>query len=102
MKDSDAMISDYSSVAYDYIHLNRQIAYIMNDLREYRLGLVMDNPQDILAGPVLYTIEDFYRFLCNVIDEKDDYKVIRERVLEKIYQFRDGNSCKRLAEHMKL
>ena len=34
MKDTDALISDYSSAAYDYMHLDRPVGFTMDDANE--------------------------------------------------------------------
>lgn len=50
MKDCDALISDYSSAAYDFLQCNKSIAYDFSDIQDYKLGLSVDNPEDYMAG----------------------------------------------------
>lgn len=49
MKDVDALISDYSSAAYDFLHMNKPIAYDMSDLKKYTRGIVVEDPTTMLG-----------------------------------------------------
>lgn len=100
MKDTDALISDYSSVTFDYLHLNRPIAYTLDDKDEYKNGFIVENPETLMAGPQLFTIEDFYSFIIDVVKEKDSYAVRRKELFDTVFKYHDGNSCQRLSKHM--
>lgn len=100
MKDVDALISDYSSVAYDYLHLNRPIAYTMDDINDYKLGLLFDNPQEFLAGPILNNSDDFVKFIVSVISREDSFEEKRKEVLKRVFKYQDGESSRRLAEYI--
>lgn len=102
MHETDALISDYSSAAYDYLHAGRPIGYTMDDVEEYKLGLAVDNPEDYMAGEIIYTQEDLFRFIEHVIAGQDDYKEQRAALFDRLFQYHDGNSCKRLADFMGL
>ena len=100
IKSADALISDYSSIAYSYLLLNRPMAFTLDDMHEYKLGFAMDNYEDYIVGHKIYTFEDFYAFLRDVLEERDDYRIAREQLMEKLYRYRDGDSCKRIIEFM--
>lgn len=102
MKDVDALISDYSSSSYDFLHLNRPIAYTLDDLCDYKLGLPVDNLEDYIGGQKIYNKEDFYKFLSDVSDNKDEYAEMRKKCFDKIFKYHDGNSCERLCNFLKL
>ena len=101
MKDTDALISDYSSVAYDYLHLDRPIGYTMDDADDY-VGFIVDNPQEYIAGPIIYCYNDLCNFIKSVINNEDLYIVERQKLFNKIWEYKDGNSSHRLAKHMNL
>lgn len=102
MKDTDALISDYSSVAYDYLHLNRPIAYTMDDANDYKLGFIVDDPYSLMAGHVIKDEKDFGTFLEDVFVGRDIYKEKRKELYDKVFQYHDGNSTQRLIDFLKI
>ncbi len=56
-----ALVTDYSSVAFDYLLLDRPILYYVPDLDEYRArrGLYFE-PDEMMPGPLLHTAEELY------------------------------------------
>lgn len=102
MKDTDALISDYSAVAFDYLHLDRPIAYVMADREEYKLGFVVEDPHEMMAGKEILKFEDMLDFIRDTAAGRDDYRQERMALSERLFQFHDGYSCKRIAEFMGL
>lgn len=102
MKEADALISDYSSVAYDFLHLDRPIGYTMDDANSYKLGFIVPDPHTLMAGEEIICYDDLIKFLSHVIHGIDPYKEKRKEVFDKVFKYHDGNSCKRLAKHMGL
>lgn len=102
LKDADALVSDYSSIAYDYLMLNRPVGYDFSDLECYTNGLSVDNPDDYIAGPKIYNYNELLTFFKDVANEHDKYKKQREELCAKIYKYRDGDSCRRIVEFMGL
>ena len=102
MKDVDALISDYSSVAYDFMHADKPIAYTLDDAEDYKLGFLFENPLDYMPGHIVYNQEEFMDFIKDVIDGKDPYKEERRRISDLFYAYHDKDGSKRLAEYMGL
>ena len=102
MKDTDALISDYSSSAYDYMHLNRPVGFTMDDVKDYKLGLIVDDPDEFIGGQVINNKTDFLNFVDDILNNKDKYKRKREEVFDKVFKYHDGNSCERLASFLNL
>ena len=102
MKDVDALISDYSSSSYDFLHLNKPIAYTLDDLQDYELKLPIKNTDDYIGGQKIYSKDEFYLFLQDVADGNDKYAETRKKCFDLIFKYHDGNSCKRLCEFLKL
>lgn len=73
---ADALISDYSSVAVDYMLLDRPLAFMLEDVEQYQesRGFVFDNIHDCLPGAELYTYEDLEGFLADVAGGQGFYK----------------------------
>lgn len=102
IKCTDALISDYSGAAYEYLQLNRPIGYILDDINDYKLGFVVDDIHQLIAGHEIYTIEDLIKFITDVVDDNDIYKERREKLRDYIYKYHDGNSSERLAKLLEL
>lgn len=102
LKETDALISDYSSVAYDYLMLNRPIGYIFSDLKDYKIGLLTDEPEKFIAGPIINTYEQMQQFILGIACGQDDFYAKRKNLRDKIFEYHDAKSCKRLVEHMGL
>ncbi len=97
---ADALISDYSSVAVDYMLLDRPLAFMLEDVEQYQesRGFVFDNIHDYLPGAELYTYEDLEGFLADVAEGKDSTSEKRKRLIKKMHSHQDGNNCKRILE----
>lgn len=102
LKETTAMISDYSSIAFDYLFLNKPIGYIFSDLKEYKRGLLVDDPSEYMAGPIIYNLQQLKSYIIDVLHGKDEFEDNRLKLKHKIFDFDDGYSCKRLVEHMGL
>ena len=98
MKDCDALISDYSSAAYDFLQCNKPIAYDFSDVEDYKLGLVVEDPKDYLAGHFIKELKDLFVFIDDISIESDPYYNERQILRKKIFDFYDGDNCKRAVE----
>lgn len=101
---ADALISDYSSAAVDYMLLDRPIAFTLDDVEEYALsrGFVFTPIQDWLPGKALYTFDQFCVFLEEVAAGEDSTRNKRRVLADKMHKYHDGNSCKRIIEALKV
>lgn len=70
---ADALISDYSSAAVDYMLLDRPIAFTLDDVEEYKQsrGFVFENIKAQLPGKELYSFGDFCEFIKEIGEEMD-------------------------------
>lgn len=91
---TDALITDYSAVAFDYLLLNRPIAYTVDDYEEYKdkRGFAVDNPEDFMVGPKLMNSSDFMDFIHNVVFEKDPWCEKRKEVNDIVNKYQDNNN----------
>ena len=103
-KISDALITDYSGVYYDYLLLDNIIGFTVDDFEDYKnkKGFVFDNIQDYMAGEKINNIEDLYKFIDNVIKSNDLHKKERNEMKIKFNKYLDAKSSERLAKYLKL
>lgn len=99
---ADALISDYSSAAVDYLLLDRPIAFMLEDVEEYEQsrGFVFDNIREWLPGKEVFTFEDLCDFVEEVGDGYDKSKDKRRMLKNKMHKYCDDNNCRRILEKL--
>lgn len=95
---ADAMITDYSSIPYDYMLLDRPIGYTIDDMEDYKLGFSVPNPLELMPGEKIKDFSDMKKYIENIANGQDLYKQERRKVSEKINKYVDGKSCERLCK----
>lgn len=97
---TDALISDYSSAAIDYMHLDKPISFLVEDKEEFKTNRkFLFNPIDEwLPGVIINSCDEFDEFLVDVSDGVDKSKEKRHQRFSEIHDFNDGNSRKRILE----
>lgn len=97
---SDALLTDYSSVAYDYMICNKPIGLIWYDIEKYSKNVgLYDYYEESTKGCVkLYDLESLISFISNVAKDNDEYKEIREKTCEKINAPKDEKNAKRVVD----
>ena len=96
---TDALISDYSSVAVDYLIVDKPTAFALEDFEEYKRtrGFVFDDPRDYMPGHHLYSFEDLTGFLSDISANNDKYKDRRSKMYEEAIS-RSDDYCRDLLE----
>lgn len=95
----DALISDYSSIAVDYVLLGRPLGFVLTDYGLYRekRGFVFENPLDYMPGEKIYDFEGLQKFLGDVAAGRDAYAGERCRVLDRMHS-RTDHYCARIVK----
>ena len=93
----DELITDYSSLAMDFIILDKPIIFFVPDIGEYKKtpGL-HEELWSLMPGHKVYSFEE----LKGALDKEDEYKEERKRAREILFKFKDGNSSKRIVERL--
>lgn len=98
----DAMITDYSSIIFDYMLLDRPCAWVLEDREHYKIEYVMDNPDEYMPGDKIYTLGDMKKFLDEVSEGRDTYREERRRLCERCNPPLTGRGCEHLVEALGL
>jgi CDP-glycerol glycerophosphotransferase (TagB/SpsB family) len=104
-KTASLLITDYSSVAFDFAYLNKPVLYTQFDKKSFfEKHLYIEgyfSYEKDGFGPVVYdydsTVNEIIKFIEN--DCKLDKKY--EKRIDKFYKYRDKNNCKRVYEEIK-
>ena len=100
LKYSDALITDYSSIYFDYLLLDKPILYYSPDLEEYQekcRGFYRPY-EELTAGIKTYNEDELINAMQNVVNGVDNYKGQREKLRDKMFKYQDGRNCERVVE----
>ncbi len=96
--ESDMLITDYSSVCWDFLYLDKPVIFYQFDQEEYleETGSHLKLP-DELFGPASYNPEETIEKIEEII-EKDNYVQSRKRARDKFFKYKDNKNCKRVMD----
>ena len=101
MSSTDSLITDYSSVALDYMLTGGALAYIVGDFKEYKRnrGFVFENVEEMMPGPFLLNETDLFEYIDKFEEINYFYKKKRDIATKKLHKYIDGYSSKRVTEY---
>ncbi len=102
MKSVDAMLTDYSTIGFDFMLLDRPIGYTIDDMNDYKLGFSVPEVFELMPGMKIENITDMEEFIRDVADAHDVFAEERNRVSRLVHDYPDGNNCRRLCERLRL
>jgi CDP-glycerol glycerophosphotransferase (TagB/SpsB family) len=93
----DVLVTDYSSVAFDYLLLDRPILYFLPDHERYvgRRNLYF-SLEEMTAGPLITTSAALYDRLAGAL--ADTHAERRRELRRLVWGDYDGGACDRLAD----
>lgn len=99
---SDILITDYSSVFFDYANLKRPILFYAYDLDKYKDSLrgFYLNHKTEWPGPILRTNEEVIKTIKNIDDEYALYYERLEEFHERFCKWDNGNASKNICEEV--
>lgn len=99
---SDTLITDYSSVFFDYANLKRPILFYTYDLDKYRdqlRGFYMDIESEV-PGPLLFTNEEVVDAIRDIEDIKEEFKEKYDSFYERFCGLEDGHAAENVAKRV--
>lgn len=100
LAESDALITDYSSVYYDYLLKDKPIGLVIDDLEDYgrRNGFVYGEYKDFVKGTYIEKLEDFFEFVYNIGHDLDPDREERQWAIERYCEHKDFRSTNRVVD----
>ncbi|MDQ0243679.1 CDP-glycerol glycerophosphotransferase (TagB/SpsB family) [Bacillus fengqiuensis] len=99
MNEIDLLITDYSSIYFDYLLLNRPIIFASPDIEEYRTsrGLVLEPYSEWTPGSKVNSYNNLIKEI-EINFKNDPYQVERNRLLSIFHHYNDGNAVQRVVD----
>ncbi|WP_042354279.1 bifunctional glycosyltransferase/CDP-glycerol:glycerophosphate glycerophosphotransferase [Bacillus rubiinfantis] len=97
---SDILITDYSSVFFDYSNLKRPILFFTYDLDKYRdqlRGFYLDFENDA-PGPLLRTSDEVISAIANIETVKQEYAAKYEEFYDIFCSWHDGKATEKVVK----
>jgi len=97
---SDVLITDYSSVFFDYANLKRPMLFFTYDIEKYRdelRGMYLDMEKD-LPGPLLMTTKEVIHALKNIKEVSNEYAQKYDEFYDRFCKWEDGNASEKTVE----
>lgn len=93
----DVMISDYSSIAYDFLLLDRPVVYLIPDYEEYTSdrGFVFAHVEDYMPGKKVFVFQTMLNGLEEAMKHPEKYQSERQFVLRQRFDYADSGAAKR-------
>ena len=100
---TDALITDYSSIYFDYLMHDKPIGMAIEDIKEFsqNFDLLFDNFEDNLPAEYIYNYADLEKFIVNVCNGKDIKREERNKKRSIFVKYNDGNAAKRIVDVLK-
>ena len=96
----DVLISDYSSIFFDFLVTGRPIVFYVPDLKEYESGRGLYVPVSTLPGIVSSSLEEIATYLGAICENREEYREFYRPQWEDMVNWciynDDGMSTKRL------
>lgn len=100
---SDMLITDYSSVYFDYLLTQKPILFINSDEEQYRetRGFLLEPYDYWTPGPKVQTQIEFEDEIVRLLENRNYYLDERRAMLNIFHKYKDSNSCERVWNFIK-
>ena len=107
LRHTDALVSDYSSIFFDYLLLDRPLVFYPYDLDDYRTYSreLYDDYDTVTPGPKAYDVAGLERTLSALLSSYDEhaarYAAERAAVRSRFYEHVDDRASARLFDALR-
>ena len=102
LRESDILLTDYSSVYFDYLLCDRPIHFHLHDLAEYtsQSREFMLNFDEWRPGPASYSEAELFALLERTLRGEDLFGAERKRMRDILFTDQDAGSSARVCRHI--
>ena len=104
LNETSIMITDFSSVVFDYGYVNKPIIHYHFDAKEVLTGILRDSYfsfEENGFGPIAFTEDEVIHNLEDYFTGTFDIDGKYRKRSESFFQYRDSNNCKRVFREIK-
>jgi CDP-glycerol glycerophosphotransferase (TagB/SpsB family) len=95
----DILITDYSSIYYDFLLLDRPVVFYTPDYSTFKeIRGVHPNYENVIAGPRVNDFEKLLERLESIVNGSDEYVDRRHEIRDQFFEHADGNACGRIID----
>jgi len=100
---TDLLITDYSSVYFDYLLTDKPLLFVPTDLDQYRKkrGFLLEPYDFWTPGPKALNQDELESGMLKSLNDPSFFRTKREELKAVIHTHCDGNSSKRMAAHIR-
>lgn len=97
-----ALLTDYSSVYFDYLLCNKPIGLCWDDYKSYEEneGFAIDMKTAMAGGEKLYSCDDLCSFIMRLANSEDVLVKQRTQLLHLVHTHRDNHSTRRVVDYI--
>lgn len=103
LKKSSLLVTDYSSVAFDYAYMQKNVIYYQFDLEQYRAEQYSDgyySYEEDGFGPVCIDCENTKKYIKDFLNDPESLSEYNKRI-GKFFKYSDCNNSERIFNEVK-
>ena len=98
LPEMDLLITDYSSIATDYMLMDRPVIYVMPDYDDYLYSFgLLEDMRSNLPGLESKNISDLKNYIVRSLKDPHKMQSERKKYLKKYYDIDNSNSCEKIS-----
>ena len=100
----DILLTDYSSVYFDFLITGKPILFVFDDFESYKsgLGFFFKDPLAVMPGPKAHTVGELLEALDALLGGEDMYVEERKAMNKRFNLYSDGKNRARIIFHLGL
>lgn len=96
----DILVSDYSSIFFDYMALSRPILFYITDAETYAMDRGLSFNLDDLPGPYTDKVEELANYISDIENTTSKFREKYISLQSKVCAYDDGFVCKRIVDYL--